>query len=123
MGVIDHETRLMRAFMRLRLYAHYAVGRIAGMATNNNGAFKQFRELDECRHYQRCELNALTALLVEKGLVTLPDLQRRIADEADIYERELHRLWPEVTPAEDGTAYSVDVVRFKARAEREGWPQ
>lgn len=122
MGVIDHETRMMLALMRLRQFARYAVGRITGTTNTENGAFKQLREMEECRHYQRVEINALTSLLIDRGLVTSEEIQKRVADEADAYEKGLRKLWPEINPNEEGTAYAVDLQGFKSRCEREQWP-
>lgn len=123
MGVIDHQTRMMRGFSRLRQFARYAVGRIVGTTTAENGAFKQLREMEECRHYQRVEINAITQLLVDKGFTTAEDMQRRIADECDVYEAGIRKLWPEITPNEEGTAYAIDVQGFESRCKRESWPK
>lgn len=123
MGVIDHEERLRRAFSRLRQFARYAVGRIVGSTSAKNGAYLQLREMDECRHFHRVELNALTQILLEKKIMTEVEWQKALGDECDHYEKSLRLMWPELKPMEDGGGFELSASQAQERMKREEWPQ
>lgn len=118
----EQQERYLRACGRLRQYARYLTGRITGSLSQESGMFKQLSELDECRYYQRVELNALTKLLLEKGVFTSEELLRTMADEAVDYEKVLHHQFPEVRPSEDGKSVEIQVAGLAARLQKEGWP-
>ena len=122
MGVVDHHTRFIRSCQRLRQYSKYVVGRILGTVGEENGGFKQLREMDECRHYQRVELNALTAMLIEKKVMTADEWIKKLADESCEYEKAVKSQYPEVSPSEEGTSMVLDLVGAQARMRKEGWP-
>lgn len=114
---------LHRAFSRLRQFGRIAVGRITGTTTSKNGRYKSLLELEECRHFQRVELNALTRILLDKGVITTPELQAILFEEAKIYEASLAKLWPEIEVADDGRSYAIkDVAALARRTREEGWP-
>jgi hypothetical protein len=114
---------LHRAFSRLRQFGRIAIGRITGTTTAKNGRYKSLLELDECRHFQRVELNALTRVLLDKGVITTPELQAILLEEAKTYETSLAKLWPEIEVADDGRSYAIkDIPALARRAREEEWP-
>lgn len=106
----------------MRQFARYLTSRITGPVSWDNGAFKQLSDLDASRYYHRIELNALTKLLLAKGVFTREELMKTMADEAVDYEKIMREEFPEVTPAEDGKSMTLDVERAMARMQSEGWP-
>lgn len=117
------DERVYTALMRLRQYGRIAIGRIVGSTTAEDGRYKQMLEMEQCRHIYRVELNALTQLLLAKGVCTTVELQAAMLEEAQHLDTSLAKAWPEITVDEDGRSFSMNITMLRERSKREGWPQ
>jgi hypothetical protein len=114
---------LHKAWMRLRQYGRFAIGRLTGSTTSTNGAYRQLMAMEEGRLIQRVELTALTRILLDKGIVTTPEVQAAFLEESRHLEAQLAKDFPEVKPLEDGTGFSLDAPLFAKRCAEEKWPR
>lgn len=63
----------------------------------------------------RAEVNALTGLLISRGVITAEDFDRALRYEANTLERDYQQRWPGVSATADGLTYDLK------RIERAGW--
>lgn len=122
MGVVDREASIYAGYMRLRQFARFAIGRVLGTVANTSGAYKYFVDLGESKLFHRAELNAITKILHDKKIITPEEWSKTLDLELAMAAEEQAANWPELTPATDGTCMTVDVEKWKARVEAEGWP-
>jgi len=122
MIVIDRSEAIFAAFSRLRQFARYTVGRVTGTCPPSRGSYRQMLDLAESRHIHRVELNALTGLLIRKGVFTQAEFDQQLEDEALHYEAAVQKQFPEVRPAPDGRSYALDPAGAVKRCREEEWP-
>lgn len=106
---------------RLTQYARLACGRILGTTSSSNGGYKAIRSLDEARLLHRCELSALTTLLIEHGVFTNDEFREAFAHELEDTLTFLKGEWPEVD-AEPHALIIRDIKAHQQRSRLEGWP-
>lgn len=106
---------------RARQIGRITAGRMFGTIANTNGKYIAIMDLEERSIYCRAEVNALTALLIKKGLFSNEEFQTQLAEElnhlADLYQAKI----PEVLFTPIGMTVT-DVKAFAERAKREKWP-
>lgn len=68
----------------------------------------------------RAELNAFTAILVKKGVITEEELTTQIIEEAKLVDKELEARFPGVRAVGDGLV--IDVEQFKETAKKLHFP-
>lgn len=107
---------------KLGQFARIASSRILGTRLSSNGGHIAVRSLEDARLLYRCELNAITRILVDKKIVTENELVQRMCEEMqhrlDQAREEFKDCVSEVTPK----SISFDIQGLKARADKEGWP-
>lgn len=97
------------------------VSRLLGTVSNTNGAYKALIDLLERSAFMRVELNAMAALLLEKGTFTHAEWQKSIEKEARIYFEECAEAWPELR-FEEHAVVVIDPQALAKRSREEGWP-
>lgn len=63
----------------------------------------------------RCELTALTGLLVEKGVFTAEELTVAMGREADLLNQDYERRFPGVKASEDGLTFNRDAIPWMSK--------
>lgn len=63
----------------------------------------------------RAELNALTGLLIRKGVITAEEFDEALRYEANTLEHDYQRRWPGVAATADGLTYDLKEIQ------RAGW--
>lgn len=111
-----------RLGMRLRQYARYSLGRILGTVPITSGRYKYHIDHQERSLFMRADLNALTGLLVKKGVFTEQEWNEAWTKEAEQYCEDLARQWPEIQVAHNGRSFQLDTVGFDKRCKAEEWP-
>ena len=106
---------------KLRQVGRMHVGRILGSVPATNGAYKSLIDLIERTYFMRAEINALTSLLLKKGLFTEAELTRAFEEEYKYLFDEVSKNWPEITFTETGATVK-DPVALATRSKAEGWP-
>lgn len=108
---------------RLRQFGRLQEGRIFGSTFDTDGRHKAWMDLFEKVIFARAELNALTKLLIDKGVFTQAEWLSQVTDEAAwLFEQEM-KHWPEIEVAEDGKSFAIkDMQAFANRCQRERWP-
>lgn len=107
--------------MKLRQFGRLQVGRLLGTVANTDGRYKAWVDLLERCYFMRAEINALTKILLDKGLVTDDELEKRFEEEYRHYISALSSDWPEVEVTSTGIVIH-DVEAFGRRAKAEAWP-
>lgn len=69
----------------------------------------------------RAELNALTSLLIRKGVITEPEFHAAMEREAGALEREMQQRFPGFRATDDGIA--MDPIVALATMREKGFPQ
>lgn len=75
------------------------------------------RDHREVTMLMRCELNALAGLLIEKGVFTVEEFQRRLDSEADHLSAQYARKFPGFKATDDGIDMNLAIARDTMR----GW--
>lgn len=123
MSLIDRSEALIAAYSRLRQFARYSVGRMFGTTTAAHPGYRHMLDLGESKLAHRAEINALTKVLQDKGIVTQAEWGKFLEEELVLAEKDQRELFPEVTPAADGRSFSLDVAASAKRMREEGWPR
>jgi len=107
------------AMKRLNAWGMLLTGRIAGTLRAEDPRSKGYRDLFQKLLVLRAEVNALTAVLVAKGVMTTEEFTAQITDEAEFLNLEYEKRFPGVRSTEAG----LEVFDPKAAAAHmKGWP-
>ena len=68
------------------------------------------RDHRECSIMLRVEVTALTALLIQKKLLTIEEFEDQLCKEAEYMDRQYELKFPGITAAEDGIHYDTELV-------------
>jgi hypothetical protein len=109
-----------RALNRLNHWGMLLTGRIAGTLRADDPRSKGYRDLFQKFLIQRAEVNAITAILLEKGITTREDLTKRITDEATHLDQLHEQQYPGVRSTDSGLDF-YDLP--KVQTWMKGWPQ
>lgn len=108
--------RAMKSLNRLAKWrAHYA-GWQLGTRPKGDPECEAVRDLQEARLLIRVEVTAITALLVEKGVITVDELNDAVAREAIMLDTDLAAMWPGVHAEDHGLVYDQ-----RAKDTMKGW--
>ena len=121
MSVIDRSKAIYGLCMKLRQVGRMQVGRILGTVQSTKGSYKALIDLIERSYFVRAEINALTALLVKKKLVTEAELSKQMEEEYRHLFTEMAKRWPEITFEEDSFIIS-NPAAWAERVKKEEWP-
>ena len=119
--IVDRSERLYGLAMRLRQIGRVQFGRIFGTAPSTSGRYKAMIDLLERCYFMRAEINALTGILLEKGVLTEAELARAFDREFADYLAACAKEWPEIEFRDDGFTIK-NTAAFAERVKREGWP-
>lgn len=110
--MVDHERKLNRLAKWRSVFAGWQLG------TRQKGdpECDAIRDHREVSLITRCEVNALTGLLIEKGLLTHEEFGIAIGKEADLMNGDLERRFPGMRATDDGIAFDA-----RAAKTMEGW--
>ena len=122
MGVVNRDASIVAGYARLRQFARFALGRILGTIESTRGQYKYFLDIGESKLFHRAELNAITKILHDKKIVTAEEWSAALDQELAMACKDQQENWPEVTPAQDGSSYSLDIHKWKERVDAEKWP-
>jgi hypothetical protein len=121
MSVINRDERILSLGMKLRQVARVQFGRIFGTTPSTEGRYKAMMDLLERCYFMRAEINALTKILIDKGVCTTSDLQKAMDEEMSMYFKEVAAQFPEIEFGDRGFTIK-DVAALAARSKIENWP-
>lgn len=108
---------------RLRQFGRLDAGRIFGSVPSDHGGYKAWMDLYERATFMRGEVNAISALLLRKGIVTEAEWMEQLTDELAYLFRRIAASWPEVDVPDDGHSFVIkDPEGFAKRSKLEEWP-
>lgn len=119
MGVINRDERIFS--LGMKLLARVQFGRIFGTEPNTSGRYKAMIDLLERCYFMRAEINALTKVLIDKGVLTTSDLQKAMDEEMAMYFKEVAAQFPEIEFGDKGFTIK-DMAALQARSKKENWP-
>lgn len=121
--IVDRSARLYALAMRLRQFGRLQIGRLLGTVSNEDGRYKAWIDLLERSYFMRAELNAITKVLLDAGIINEGTWQKALDEEFTAFVADLSKQWPEVEVAEDGRSFTIrDLGAWAERCKREGWP-
>jgi translation initiation factor 2 beta subunit (eIF-2beta)/eIF-5 len=121
MGLIDRSERIYSLGMKLRQIGRVQFGRIFGTEPNTSGRYKAMIDLLERCYFMRAEINAVTKLLIDKGVFSSSEFQKEIESEMEVYFKDVAAHFPEIEFRDDGFTIK-DTQAFHARTKSENWP-
>jgi hypothetical protein len=122
MSIIDRGEVLHDLMSKLRQIGRIQIGRILGSVEATNGAYLALLDLLERCYFMRAEINGLTAILIDKGVVTEAEVAKQFEAEFTHYFGELAKKWPELEFYPDRFVVK-DIKAFAERSKRECWPR
>jgi hypothetical protein len=111
----DPAAKYLRVMNRLAKWRALFAGWQLGTRAKGDPESDAVRDTQERLLTLRAEVNALTRILLEKGLTTQEELQRTMIAEAEHYMGQLEARWPGVTAVDDGLSMDPGVIQ------RAGW--
>ena len=121
MTVVDFSVSIRGLAQKLRQVGRMQIGRILGTVPSDHGGYKALIDLIERSYFVRAELNAVTDLLVTKGIVTSYELQKAFDNDYRVLFEAVSKKWPEIEFTEAGCTIK-DPKALAERMKREGWP-
>lgn len=114
---MNNEERKTDWVQRLGKWRTVMTGRIIGTRPNTDPQAQGFRDLFDKANVLRAAVNAVTALLIKKGVFTAEEYTRQLQEEAkwlcEQYEKQF--------PGFKATDYGLDVDTLKASQTTKGW--
>ncbi len=114
------EQAYQRATNRLCKWRSVLVGWMIGSKHHDEPGVKAHRDRADAVLMLRVEVNALTALLIEKRLFTREEFMAQIVEECGHKERELEAMFPGYRTTDAGL--SIDVTVASVTNQRMGFP-
>ena len=108
--------RAMKSLNRLAKWRSHYAGWQLGTRSNTDPECNAVRDSQEARLLMRVEVTAVVKLLVEKGLVTVDELNEAVAEEADMLNDDLAIRWPGIHAEDHGLVYD-----HRAKDTMTGW--
>lgn len=105
----------------LRQVGRIQYGRIFGSAPPSSGRYKAMMDVFEKLYFLRAEVNALTKLLIDKGVFTEVEYSEQALKEYAFLLAKEQERWPEVE-FRPGELVIKDTAAFQQRCKAEGWP-
>lgn len=110
-----------RTLNRLCKWRTVLVGWFLGTKATDSPGVKAWRDLMDDRLIKRVELSAVTALLIEKGIITVDEFKSQVVIECDEYQKKMEALFPGHVAVEDGISVSGPLALETYK--RLGFPQ
>jgi hypothetical protein len=106
------ERVMFRATNRLAKWRALFTGWQLGTRSITDPEAQAVRDHREVTMLMRAEINALTWLLVERGVITSVDFTRAMAVEADKLNADYEERFPGVTASQDGLTYDLRATEW-----------
>lgn len=111
----DDVRTTFRALNRLAKWRALLAGWQLGTRPDTDPETQAIRDTQEARLLLRAEVTALTALLLDKGVITQEEFTEQLAAEAIELDKAYSRRFPGVRSADDGLVFNPHEVN------RAGW--
>lgn len=108
------------ATQRLCKWRTVFVGWMLGTVADDKPGVKAYRDRCDAVLMMRVEINALTALLIEKHVFTVDEFMAQIVTECEHKQLELEAMFPGYKATDTGI--SIDVVQAAVTNRRMGFP-
>jgi hypothetical protein len=109
---INQQQRAEQALNRLAKWRALLTGWQLGTRAKGDPEGDAVRDHREATLLLRAEQNALAALLIAKGVFTIDEYHRALAQEADELNQDLERRFPGVVASEDGLTFSKPALAW-----------
>lgn len=106
----DATDRMSVMLNRLCKFRMILAGQHVGTKTASDIETRAFRDLYDKLLIMRAEHSALTALLMEKGLITADEFAHQVSDEAAWLISQYQQKYPGVTATDQGLTINRDKV-------------
>ena len=110
---------LTRALNKLAKWRSVFAGWQLGTRPDTDPECQAVRDHREVTMIMRAEINALTALLIDKGIMKSEDFRNQLIIDAELLDRNYELKFPGFKTNE----YGVDIDVAKARETMKGWRQ
>lgn len=108
-----------RALQRLTKWRMVFTGWFLGTKPITDEQARAYRDLTDARLLMRAEISALTAVLIDKGIITEEEFSRQLLKEANHYHELLCKKFPGFEATDEGV--KID-ARLAAETSR-NWPK
>jgi len=109
-----------RASQRLCKWRTVFLGWMLGTVSNDTPGLKAHKDRIDGHIMHRVEINALTALLLQKGVFTIDEFMAQVAEECGHKEREYEAMFPGYKATDTGI--SIDPKVAAETNKRMGFP-
>ena len=109
-----------RATQRLCKWRVVFLGWMLGTVQEGTPGLKAHKDRVDAQIMHRVEINALTALLIKKGVFTTEEFMAQIVDDCGYKEREFEAMFPGYSATDIGI--HIDVTRAVETNKRMGFP-
>lgn len=109
-STMNLRTRLDRATNKLCKWRGVYAGWWFGTRSIDDPQAKAARDNFDRTIMLRCEVSALTALLIEKGAFTLPEFEQRLLTEVEALDRMLEEAWPGIKTTDVGVTMEPSIA-------------
>lgn len=113
------QQRADRALNTLTKWRSVFAGWQLGTRSDTDPECKAVKDHREVTILLRAEVNALTGLLIKKGVFTAEEFTEQMIGEAEHLSAEYSRRFPGMTATEHGISY--DVAKLREHGTMEGW--
>lgn len=117
----DLSARLRAAIEKLGKWRALYAGWWFGTRSLKDGQARAARDNFDRTIMLRCEVNALTALLIAKGVFTPEEFQGQLLDDVEHLDRELEKRWDGIRTTPDGLEF-FDLIRSQRTMTSDGFP-
>lgn len=109
MALTDEEVAAQngRVVNRLAKWRSHFAGWQLGTRTREDPESQAVRDHREVTILLRAEVNALTGLLIEKGVFTAREFTEQVSDESEALMRDFEKRWPGARSSDDGMVYDL----------------
>jgi len=115
---MNTQQRMLRALNKVTKWRNVFQGWQLGTRSREDPEGQAVRDHREVTILLRIEVSALTAVLVDKGIISLDDFQEAVIKEAVLLDKGYERRFPGISTTE----YSIEYDVQKARETMKDWP-
>lgn len=109
-----------QAVQRLCKWRAVFLGWMLGTLPDNTPGLKAHKDRVDAQLMTRVEINALTALLIKKGVFTTEEFMAQVVEECEHHSRVLEKTFPGYKATDEGM--SMDVQEVQKTMKRLGFP-
>jgi hypothetical protein len=110
-----------QATQRLCKWRTVFIGWMLGTLADGTPGLKAHKDRVDAQIMHRVEINALTALLISKGVFTTEEFMAQIVEECGHKQREFEEMFPGYRATDVGI--SMDLAKVTETMKRMGFPQ